>query len=110
MPQCVLYCNTGWLILKRALPTYQIYFWSHKDKVMTQNSMTRLLHPHCNILMCTGSVNTWASEDSPLAQLVKELDLCLFLCVKSEGHGINSQQNQSLIFLYSTTRNCVNRP
>ena len=27
------------------------------------------------------SVETWASEDSPLAQLVKELDLCYFLCV-----------------------------
>ena len=27
------------------------------------------------------SINTWASGDCPLAQLVKELDLCLFLCV-----------------------------
>ena len=27
------------------------------------------------------SVNNWASGDSPLAQLVKELDLCLYLCV-----------------------------
>ena len=36
---------------------------------------------YCNILMYISSVNTWASCDSPLAQLVKELDLCLFLCV-----------------------------
>ena len=35
----------------------------------------------CNILTNIGSVNAWASGDSPLAQLVKELDLCLFLCV-----------------------------
>ena len=35
----------------------------------------------CNILMYISSINTWASGDSPLAQLVKELDLCLFLCV-----------------------------
>ena len=34
-----------------------------------------------NILMYINSINTWASGDSPLAQLVKELDLCLFLCV-----------------------------
>ena len=31
--------------------------------------------------MYISSVNTWASRDSPLGQLVKELDLCLFLCV-----------------------------
>ena len=35
----------------------------------------------CNILTYISSINTWASRDSPLAQLVKELDLCLFLCV-----------------------------
>ena len=35
----------------------------------------------CNILMYISSINTWASGDSPLAQLVKELDLCLYLCV-----------------------------
>ena len=35
----------------------------------------------CNILLYISSINTWASGDSPLAQLVKELDLCLFLCV-----------------------------
>ena len=27
------------------------------------------------------SINIWASGDSPLAQLVKELDLCLCLCI-----------------------------
>ena len=31
--------------------------------------------------MYISSVNTWASGDSPLAQLVKELDLCLSLGV-----------------------------
>ena len=36
---------------------------------------------YCNILTYVSSINTWASGDSPLAQLVKELDLCLFLCV-----------------------------
>ena len=37
----------------------------------------------CNILTYIYQfyINTWASGDSPLAQLVKELDLCLFLCV-----------------------------
>ena len=35
----------------------------------------------CNILTYISSIKTWASGDSPLAQLVKELDLCLFLCV-----------------------------
>ena len=35
----------------------------------------------CNILIYISSVNTWAPGDSPLAQLVKRLDLCLFLCV-----------------------------
>ena len=35
----------------------------------------------CNILTYISSINTWASGDSPLAQLVKELDLCLCLCV-----------------------------
>ena len=35
----------------------------------------------CNILTYISSINTWASGDSPLAQLVTELDLCLFLCV-----------------------------
>ena len=35
----------------------------------------------CNILTYISSINTWASGDSPLAQLVKELDLCLYLCV-----------------------------
>ena len=35
----------------------------------------------CNILTYISSINTCASGDSPLAQLVKELDLCLFLCV-----------------------------
>ena len=37
--------------------------------------------PLCNILTYVSSINTWASGDSPLAQLVKELDLCLYLCV-----------------------------
>ena len=32
-----------------------------------------------NILTYISSVNTWASGDFPLAHLVKELDLCLFL-------------------------------
>ena len=36
---------------------------------------------YCNILTYVSFINTWASGDSPLAQLVKELDLCLFLCV-----------------------------
>ena len=36
---------------------------------------------NCNILTYVSSINTWASEDFPLAQLVKELDLCLFLRV-----------------------------
>ena len=36
---------------------------------------------YCNNLTYISSVNTWASGGSPLAQLVKELDLCLFLCV-----------------------------
>ena len=31
--------------------------------------------------MYNSSINTWALDDSPLAQLVKDLDLCLFLCV-----------------------------
>ena len=31
--------------------------------------------------MYISSVNTWASGDSSLAHLVKELDLCLFVCV-----------------------------
>ena len=39
------------------------------------------LVPLCNILTYISSINTWASGDSPLAQLVKELDLCLYLCV-----------------------------
>ena len=34
----------------------------------------------CNILMYISSLNTWASRDSPLAHLVKELDLC-YICV-----------------------------
>ena len=36
---------------------------------------------NCNMLMYICSSNTSASGDSPLAQLVVELDLCLFLCV-----------------------------
>ena len=35
----------------------------------------------CNILTYITSVNTWTSGDSPLSQLVKELELCLFLSV-----------------------------
>ena len=31
--------------------------------------------------MYISSVNTWTSGDSPLAQLVEELGLCLYLCV-----------------------------
>ena len=31
--------------------------------------------------MYISSVNIWASGDFPLAQLVKEVDLCLYLCV-----------------------------
>ena len=42
---------------------------------------TAALFANCNILTYVSSINTWASGDSPLAQLVKELDLCLFLCV-----------------------------
>ena len=34
----------------------------------------------CNILTYISSLNTWASEDSPLAQLTKELH-SLYLCV-----------------------------
>ena len=37
--------------------------------------------------MYISSVNTWASGDSPLAQLVKELDLCL-LCPPQWGVDI----------------------
>ena len=33
-----------------------------------------------NILKYTSSINTWPSGDSSSAQLIKELDLCLFLC------------------------------
>ena len=35
----------------------------------------------CNIPMFISSFNTWASGNSTLAQLVKELHLFLFLCV-----------------------------
>ena len=35
----------------------------------------------CNILTYISCINTLASGNSPLAQLVKELDLCSFLCV-----------------------------
>ena len=34
-----------------------------------------------SIVISLPTINTWASGDSPLAQLVKELDLSLFLCV-----------------------------
>ena len=40
-----------------------------------------IFHTDCNILMYISSINTWASGNSPLAQLVKELDLYLYLCV-----------------------------
>ena len=40
---------------------------------------------NCNNLTYISSINTWASGDSPLAQLVKELDL------------FETQQNQSII-------------
>ena len=46
-----------------------------------------------NTLTYISSGHTWASRDSPLAQLIKEVDLCLFLSVI---RGIDSQQNQSL--------------
>ena len=45
----------------------------------------------CNILMYISSVNTWPSGDSPLAQLVKELDLCLYLCVAGSTPGRTNQ-------------------
>ena len=35
----------------------------------------------CNIVMYISSINTCVSGDSPLAQLVKELDLCLYMVV-----------------------------
>ena len=31
--------------------------------------------------MYISAINTWASADSPLAQLVQELDLCSYMCV-----------------------------
>ena len=36
---------------------------------------------YCNFLLCKSCINTFASGDSLLVQPVKELDLCLFLCV-----------------------------
>ena len=40
-------------------------------------------------MVCINSINTCASGDSPLAQLVKELDLGLFLCVIGKLLGGN---------------------
>ena len=48
---------------------------------VTHRVVTCLLVLNSNILTYISSINTWASGDSRLAQLVKELDLCLFLCV-----------------------------
>ena len=54
------------------------------------------LQTWCNILTYISSINTWASGDSPLAQLVKELDLCLYLwSIKS--CVFETQKNQSII-------------
>ena len=41
--------------------------------------------------MYISSVNTWTSRDSPLTQLIKELDLCLFLRV-IQSSEVESQQ------------------
>ena len=40
-----------------------------------------------NILMYISSVNTWASGDVPLGQLVKHLASCLYLCVIQSPWG-----------------------
>ena len=47
------------------------------SKVQRLQTTMYNIYKTCNILMCISSINTWASVDSPLAQLVKELDLCL---------------------------------
>ena len=49
----------------------------------------------CYTLTCMSSFNTWAFGDSPLTQLVKELDMCLFLCV-NQRTKIESQQSHSI--------------
>ena len=52
-----------------------------KVRTWSDNNNNLYLGPVCNILMYISPINTWASGDSPFAQQVKELDLCLFLCV-----------------------------
>ena len=54
----------------------------HSSDTCGSKISTKLLYlTGCNILTYISSINTWASGDSPLAQLDKELELCLFLCV-----------------------------
>ena len=48
---------------------------------------------HINCYIC--SLNTWASRDSPLAQLVKELDLYL-LCNPKVMGSTSSRSNHEL--------------
>ena len=74
------------------LPWQHVSFISFAQNVMDRKACLRVIVSlfwkqigrhitSCNILTYVSSINTWASGDSPLAQLVKELDLCLYLCV-----------------------------
>ena len=69
-------------LLRYFLSIASFIFYAGKNfKKKKQIFILFLRREYCNILMYISSFNTWASGDFPLAQLVKELALFLYLCV-----------------------------
>ena len=81
-PDVDIHTNSAWYP-RTTVSTKESYKELNLDlvQIFLINQFIPITQSVCNILTYISSINTWASVDSPLAQLVKELDSCLFLCV-----------------------------